>query len=72
MEVQMCSCGIGTMEENLDPGKQWNEMNEKCKVYHYIGKKLNWSSKMFKVEEGEHRELFISQFKEAFPKFKEF
>ena len=41
MEIQMCSCGIETLEENLDPGKQWDGLNEKCKVYQYIGKKLN-------------------------------
>ena len=71
MEIQMCSIGIETLEENLDPGKQWDKMNKKCKVYHYIGNNLNWSSKMFKVEKGEHRDLFISQLKKAHPDYKD-
>ena len=66
MKIDMCSIGIETLEENLDPGKQWNNVSDKCKVYHYIGKNLNWSSKAFKVEEGEHRELFISVPKGSF------
>ena len=73
MEIQVCSCGIETVEENIDPGKQWNDLNEECRIYHYIGTHLNWSSKFFKVEEeGEMRELFISQFKKAHPKYRPF
>ena len=67
MEIQMCSCGVEAFEDPIDPGKRWMDMNETRKFHHYIGKKFNWSSKMFKLEEGEHRDLFISQFKVAFP-----